>query len=62
MVRTYTFAAMVGVAYLAVSSLDSVFEWMADRQEKKVPFSASFFLLIPIVASASRVSRFRFSA
>ena len=36
MVRTYTFAAMVGVAYVAVSSLDSVFEWMANRQEKKV--------------------------
>eukprot|EP00250_Pteridium_aquilinum_P023399 c26809_g1_i1 orf=549-740(-) len=36
MVRTYTFAAMVGVAIFAVSHLDDVFDWMAERKERKM--------------------------
>jgi hypothetical protein len=36
MVRTYTFAAMVAVTYVALNEADSLFGWMARRQESKV--------------------------
>jgi hypothetical protein len=36
MVRTYTFAAMVAVAYTVIASGDHVFRWMAERQESKI--------------------------
>ncbi|CAM6028528.1 unnamed protein product [Sphagnum balticum] len=36
MVRTYTFAAMVAVAYVALNEADSLFVWMARRQESKI--------------------------
>jgi hypothetical protein len=36
MVRTYTFAAMVAVTYVALNEADSLFGWMARRQESKI--------------------------
>jgi hypothetical protein len=37
-VRTYTFAAMVAVTYVALNEADSLFGWMARRQESKRRF------------------------
>ncbi|KAH9567085.1 hypothetical protein CY35_03G011600 [Sphagnum magellanicum] len=35
MVRTYKFAAMVAVTYVALNEADSLFGWLARRQESK---------------------------
>jgi len=41
MVRTYKFAAMVAVTYVALNEADSLFGWLARRQESKVRLFSS---------------------
>lgn len=52
MVRTYTFAAMVAVTYVALNEADSLFGWMARRQESKV----RLFSFIPSSFSPASVT------
>jgi hypothetical protein len=52
MVRTYTFAAMVAVTYVALNEADSLLGWMARRQESKV----RLFSFIPSSFSPASVT------